>query len=161
MRGNLPWQANANTPGTGHADQDDGCGLGDGFAAFEVSDKQHGDNTLTLLSNLANASVVISTVGAEQTSSTMQMNVRCWGQIGTQLLVLSFTGFDPQRSLTRSRFAAVEKCLAFVSADACQSNAFPGSCRLRIRSPERPSPISLSIRSSTARTTARHSRRNA
>lgn len=34
---------------------------------------------------------------------------------------------DPQRSLTRSRFAAVEKCLAFVSADACQSNAFPGS----------------------------------
>jgi hypothetical protein len=57
MRGNLPWQANANTPGAGHADQDDGCGLGDGFAAFAVSDKQHGDNTLTLLSNPANASV--------------------------------------------------------------------------------------------------------
>ena len=38
-----------------------------------------------------------------------------------------FNSIDPQRSLTRSRFAAVEKCLAFVSADACQSNAFPGS----------------------------------
>jgi hypothetical protein len=34
---------------------------------------------------------------------------------------------DPQRSLTRSGFAAVEKCLAFVPANACQSNAFPGS----------------------------------
>ena len=34
---------------------------------------------------------------------------------------------DPKRSLTRLGFAAIEKCLASVLADACQSNGFPGS----------------------------------
>jgi hypothetical protein len=52
---------------------------------FAVSDKQHGDNTLTLLSNPANASVDHFHC---TDPSTTQMNVRCWGQTGTHLLLL-------------------------------------------------------------------------
>ena len=69
---------------------------------------------------------------------------------------------DPQRSLTRSRFAAVEKCLAFVSADACQSNAFPGSLSRiadlisRAAEPNIPQHPIVEVR-----TTPRQSRRNA
>ena len=71
----------------------------------------------------------MSAFGTKRTYQSKRSFVRFWGEADMARPPVAYRSVadDPQRSLTRSGFAAVEKCLAFVPANACQSNAFPGS----------------------------------